>query len=303
MQTKLPDEDLANMDDRLQALFRSLAQEWEDTAKAKKKVDPDAFMAKWVAGVQAIFSTEDLPLGAKQPPDNLVSQGLSASEEFPGKPPTPQPLISQAEKEALLHIMANLPGSSKRTAPPAAAPLFSLLLEVKPEKGLPAEMIPVRLKNLYQGTVVLEVNKFGVLRNPQILQEKKGLLHLTNLETQESLNITGRLTWIASKAEQKLRLNLNFPDNKSNKAATKFLEHCLAAAPKDRKKLWEMWDKIRLIQETAPSDQRDKYILLLLTCGTLASGFLDPKLFWAMKYMFASMGVGKIIKFFQERKF
>ena len=58
----------------------------------------------------------------------------------------------------------------------SSAPTPSFRLEIKGDKGQTLLMIPVSLKNLYSGMVVLEVNSLGFIRDPETLQGKQAIL-------------------------------------------------------------------------------------------------------------------------------
>ena len=66
------DKDLmAGWEENLQALFQSLLKDWENPRQAKKSENLDAFMAKWVEGVQSIFALEAITPGKEESQDRL----------------------------------------------------------------------------------------------------------------------------------------------------------------------------------------------------------------------------------------
>ncbi len=122
-------------------------------------------------------------------------------------------------------------------------PAPSLRLEIRGDEGQKSVTIPVSLKNLYSGIVLLEVNSFGFIEDPETLQGKEAILHVISPENPESVSINGIMTWTYNTTEKTININLRMQDAQSNKLASKILENWLPAASKELKGFWTLWDK------------------------------------------------------------
>ena len=86
-----------------------------------------------------------------------------------------------------------------------------------------------------------------------------------------------------------------------NKDVSKILENSIPDASKAHQLLWKLYDETQAIRGDAPSDPKTNYILLLLSCGTIAASFMEPWLYKSMTFMLSSLSLGKIIKYIKER--
>ena len=303
---------MAGWEESLQTLFQSLLKDWENPQQAKKSENLDAFMAKWVEGVQAIFVLEAITPGKEESQTRLSSQdmNLPASEKSlgqRGKSKSPKKLksltnLNQVESETVLRMIEKMSRDSQRSKTEANVPWLSLSLEVKVDKGAEAPLIPVRLKGLYQGMIELEFSNLGFINNPQTLQGKKATLHLTDMESQKAANIEGTLNLTQATYDEKINLTLKMKNEQANKAASKILENSLRTASTDTRMLRQLWDETKTIQVAIPTGQKANFMLLLLACGTLASSFLDPNLFRSMHCLLSAMGIEKLLEFVRERQ-
>jgi hypothetical protein len=192
----------------LQTLYHSLSQEWEQTLESKKIEKLDEFMAKWVDGVSALFALEDGAPEKESRRSPFAAKGLAAMKKsLSPKKIKPLTGISPSEAEEMLQMLKNLEHETQvqeTQAPTAPLPL-SLELEVQAEA--PPFMIPVSLKNFYRGIIVLQVNNPGFMGNPQILQSKNAVLRFIHPESQETMRITGTVTWPQSTNGQPISVN------------------------------------------------------------------------------------------------
>ena len=81
----------AKLDGELQVLFQSLSAEWENTLKDRNEEDLDAFMAKWVEGVQDFFEKENIIPRIEEPQGRRLSQNI----------------LNPAETDAMLRMIGN----------------------------------------------------------------------------------------------------------------------------------------------------------------------------------------------------
>ena len=162
MQGTSLDKDLMRVwEESLQALFQSLLKDMENPQQAKKSEDLDAFMAKWVEGVQTIFALEANTLGKGESQDRLSSQdmNLPASEKslgHRGKSRSPKKLkflttLKQAESETVLRMIEKISRDSQRSKTEAAVPWLSLSLAGKTEKGAANAPYPGKTKGPVPG--------------------------------------------------------------------------------------------------------------------------------------------------------
>lgn len=299
MQANCPNRDMAELEEGLQDLFRSLSQEWDDALKAKKKEKLDAFMGKWVEGVSNLFADKDIMSGKEGRQDHLPRRGLNHPSAEQSEKQTSLTSISPSETETIMRMIEKLHRDAQRSETESNTPLLSLLLEVKADKDVKSLTIPVSLKNLYQEMVILEVSNFKGIKDPQNLQKKKASLRLTDRENRESMNIDGVLTWAPPAFGGKNEINLSI-DKHKNKDASIILEKLLPHASKAHLLLWNMYDEMKVTQGK-PTDQKSNFILLLLACGTIASSFMEPKLFQSMQYVLSALSLGKVFKFIKKR--
>jgi len=127
-------------------------------------------------------------------------------------------------------------------------PTPSLRLEIKGDKGQKSVTIPVNLKNLYSGMVLLEVNSFGFIEDPETLQGKQAILRVMSAE---ATSINGIMTWTYNATDQIIKINLRMQDTPPNKLASKILESWLPATStsKELKGFWSLWDKTQANRE------------------------------------------------------
>ncbi len=247
--------------------------------------------------------------GKSEPQDHLLSQVNDDSflEEShhrratSEKPKRKNSALSPLEVEAMMHLVEKLQREAQKSETDSTAPLLSLVLEVKENKAAKPLLIPVGLKNLYQGMVVLEVNHLEFLKNPETLQGKEAILRLTEPESQESMNIDGTMTWTHSLPDKKINLNLKTQNAQPNKPASKILENSLPTASKDTKMLWNLWDETQATRESVSTEKRSNYILLLLAGGTIASSLIAPPIFSTMQNLLGVMGIEKIIRYIRGK--
>ena len=290
MQPNSPNEDLqafrAKLDEELQVLFQSLSAEWENTLKERNDEGLNAFMAKWVEGVRDFFEKENIIPGIEAP------QGRRPNQD----------ILNPAETDAMLQMIGKLHNQAERPKKESTSPPLAIFLKVK-MKGVNPLFIPASLKNLHQGTIITEINDFGVIRNPYVLQGKDAILHWKDPKSQKTMEIEGKMTWTQSEVDPRIRINLTINDVKRHKEATKFLENSLCDVSKAHQLLWHLWDKTQEIREFAPDDDDKKtnLYLLLLACGTLLTSFTNPVLYQTMQYTLSALGLGKIIKFIRGR--
>jgi hypothetical protein len=284
-----PTFELSMLEKELQELFASLSKEWDCALKSQKKEDADAFMAKWVEGVQALCAKTNILSGKEDRcPDKLTSsQGPK--------------VLTPLETEAMRRLVKKLHIDAQRSETESVSPLLSLSLEVKSNRRAQSFMIPVSLMNLYQGMVVLEADYLGVLKNLRTFQRKKATLCLTDQQNQKTMNIDGIMTWTPSKIDNKIAINLRMEGLEKNKEATKILENSFPAASKTQQLLWKLWDETQATKGEEISEQKTNFILLLFACGTLAAGFIEPWLYKSMQFILSSLSLGKIIKVIKER--
>ncbi len=124
--------------------------------------------------------------------------------------------------------------------PESDPPTPSFRLEIKGDKGQKSVTIPVSLKNLYSGMVLLEVNSFGFIEAPETLQGKEAILREMSAE---AISINGIMTWAYDATGQIININLRMQDTQPNKLASKILECWLPATSKELKGFWSLWDK------------------------------------------------------------
>ncbi|MCL4502591.1 MAG: hypothetical protein M1438_12195 [Deltaproteobacteria bacterium] len=290
MQPKTP-EDLhgfrAKLDGELQVLFQSLSAEWENTLKNRKEEDMNAFMAKWVEGVRDFFEKENIIAGIEEPQNRRSGQNI----------------LYPAETDAMLRMIGNLRKKADRPKKKLTSPPLSLYLKIKMRKGDGPLLIPASLKNLYQGTIIIEINDFGSVNNPNALQGKEAILHWRDSKSQETMEIGGIMTWEPYGVGPKIKINLTTKDVKNNRKATKILENSLSDVSKAHQLLWNLWDKTQETRESASDeyDQKTNFYLLLLACGTILTSFTNPVLYQTMHYSLSFLGLGKIIRFIRGR--
>ena len=147
--------------------------------------------------------------------------------------------------------------------------------------------------------IELEFSNLGFINNPQTLQGKEATLHLTDMESQEAANIEGTLNLTQATRDEKINLTLRIKNEQTNKAASKILENSLRTVSTDTRMLRQLWDETK---EAIPTGQRANFMLLLLACGTLVSGFLDPALFRSMQCLLSAMGIEKLFEFVRARQ-
>jgi hypothetical protein len=175
-------------------------------------------------------------------------------------------------------------------------PLLALSLELKVGNGPGAHLIPVTLKNLSSGMVVLEADNFEGIRNPETLQGKKAILRLTDPKSQEFVDINAIMTWTQANIDKKINVILKILNTQANRPTSK---NSLPAASKDTQSSWNLWDETEMTEEHV--DHRDNFLLLCLACGTIGSSLLEPKTFQTMQYLLSVIGLGNVIKFLRER--
>lgn len=158
--------------------------------------------------------------------------------------------LSPVELAATTAMMENSQREAEISARDSGAPALSLRLEIKGDKGQKSLTIPVSLKNLYSGMVVLEVNSFGFIRDPETLQGKQAVLHVMSAENPDSLRINGIMTWTANQTDQTININLKSQVAQSNKPASKILENSLPAASEEMKRLWTLFDETQAVRES-----------------------------------------------------
>jgi len=293
-----PDESASQWEKELQGLFRSLSKEWGDTREAKKIEDLHPFMAKWVEGVQELCDKENIIPGKEQLQENLSKHTCEIPNpaEAPPAPLPLRPAVKQGETDALLNMIEKMHLDDQLSEKEAAAPPFSLLLEIKDGTPSGLQGIPVHLKNLYPQIIILQVDKNRFLRDSETLQAKEAVLHLTESQSQKTTKFQGSVSWTQSKAEHKILLSFKMRDEKSYQAIRHNLEDCLPDASKAHQLLWNLWDKTQKTEHVTPEDKKTNFYLLLLACGTLWTSFVDPFLFQTMQCILAALGSGKIIK-------
>ncbi|MCX5890502.1 MAG: hypothetical protein NTY36_13800 [Deltaproteobacteria bacterium] len=158
--------------------------------------------------------------------------------------------IGTVEMKAITAMVENPHRDAEISATDSSAPTPSLRLEIKGDKGQKSLTIPVSLKNLYTGMVVLEVTSFGFIRDPETLQGKQAILRVMSAENQDSMRINGIMTWTENKTDQTININLKSQVAQPNKLASKILENSLPAASKEMKRLWTLFDENRAIRES-----------------------------------------------------
>lgn len=258
--------------------------------------DLSAFMSKWEAGLQAPLaktmkeSRSEKGESQDQPAPQVSSfEELDSREEMPVIPKS-RAAISPAEAARITGLVEKL----LITAQKSPEPLLSLSLEVKGSKGVEPLMIPVRLKNLYQGMVVLEVNNPKFVNKAHTLhQKKKATLHLQGHQGQESLKIKGTMAWKRSMVDGKINIYLSIRSVQRDEPASKVLENALPAASKDALKLWNLWDKSQALGESASVNKSNIY-LMLVASGAIASSFIDPMLAQSMRFLLSGLAILKI---------
>ncbi len=305
MVAKHPSDDnldafMAKWEEGLQALSESLSKERENALQAGESDDLAAFMAKWETELQALYA-------------EAVGEYAAAEEKRQDQPTPATAKIPAHKRGGRRHapIIPKKPCSFADISPMQAAtimgmvekvllkaqkstkPLLSLGLEVNLGKFANSFMIPVTLKNLYQGMVVLQVDDLNFIKNPEDLQGQKAILRLQGPSGQESLSITGTMTWKESTLDRKIHINLKMQSAQRVKQASKMLEQALPAASQDSIQLWNLWDKTQAIRESA-SINRNNFYLMLVAFGTIASSFIDPVLFQSMRGLLSGLAILKI---------
>ena len=115
------------------------------------------------------------------------------------------------------------------------------------------------------------------------------------------MNIDGVMSWSPSASDNKINLTLRMESKPNNKEVSKILENLLPGASKDYQLLWNLWDETHVISGSAPTDQKINFILLLLASGTIASSFMDPRLYQSMQYVLGALSLGKVFNFLRKR--
>jgi len=142
----------------------------------------------------------------------------------------------------------------------SSAPTPSLQLEIKGDKGQKSLTIPVNLRNMYSGMVVLEVNSFGFIRDPETLQGKQASLRMMSPENPESMSINGIMTWTYNKTDQIITINLRMQAGQTNKPASKILENSLPSASGEMKRLYTLWDETQANRESISTRLKAKVL-------------------------------------------
>lgn len=290
---------MAKWEEGLQALSDSLSKERENALQAGENDDLAAFMAKWEAELQALYAKalgECLSEEKKRHQPTLQDVKIPSKKSASRRPPLiiPKKPCSFADISPIQ--AATIMGMVEKVllkAQKSTKPLLSLGLEVNVGKGTKSFMIPVTLKNLYRGMVVLQVHNLDFIKNPENLQNQKAILHLEAPEGQESLSISGTMTWKESTLDRKIDINLKMHSAQQLKQASKILEHSLPGVSQDSIQLWNLWDKTQAIRESASTNKNNLY-LMLVAFGTLASSFIDPVLFQSMRGLLSGLAILKI---------
>jgi hypothetical protein len=288
----------AQWEEGLQALFQSLSTEWDNILKDQKIEDMHEFMGKWVEGVRdlvrELHPEETILPGREASDDHLSSQ----DKKITSLEPT---LISQVENHEILRMIKKLQQDVLMSEGQSAAPLWLLFLEVAGDKGAGSLNIPVNLENLYQGMVVLETQYPWSITDIEILKGQKAILHLRNLNSLQSMKLEGTLTLTNSRVDQKINLILKVKDTKSIKEVGKILLKSLPHASIAHQLLWNLWEGTQENRESTTEDQKTKFYLLLLACGTIWTSFVNPGLYPTMLSILSSLGLGQIIKVIRDR--
>ncbi len=158
--------------------------------------------------------------------------------------------LNPVELEAITARIENPQREAEISATDSSAPTPSLRLEIKGGKGQKSLAIPVSLKNLYSGMVVLEVTSFGFIRDPETLQGRQAILHVMSAENQDSLRVNGIMTWTENPTDQTININLKSQVAQPSKPASKILEDSLPAASKEMKRLWTLFDENQAVRDS-----------------------------------------------------
>ena len=158
--------------------------------------------------------------------------------------------ISPLELEAITEIVENLHQDAEMSGTASDVPLLALSLELKVGNGAGAHLIPVTLKNLSSGMVVLEADNFEGIRNPETLQGKQAILRVMSAENPEWMSINGIMTWTYNTTDQTININLRIQVAQPNKQTTKILENSLSAASGEMKRLWTLRDETQANRES-----------------------------------------------------
>lgn len=159
--------------------------------------------------------------------------------------------------------------------PPHQNPAFRTLkghpivLEIN-GKGTEALRVPVVVRNLSTGVVILEVKFPGFLAGEANLQPggRKPRLALSAEGDEGRINIQGKLLWTRFTEGNRPKVILGMELVNPNLKARQFLEDQISHTSKDLKGLWNRWDQA--YNSEAPSDKKLYWVGMALLGSGMA---------------------------------
>jgi hypothetical protein len=142
----------------------------------------------------------------------------------------------------------------------AAAPDFEI---TAPGGGAPPYHLPVKIKSLSAGGVIMEVHYPPGGLDLRELQGRGGIINLPAAVNGAGMTIQGQVQWTRPQGSDNpyflLGLELDAPSLEARQA----LEDQLAIASKDIKELWDQWDRLQEKKPPAPRPQSSQAIYVV----------------------------------------
>ncbi len=173
-----------------------------------------------------------------------------------------------------------------------------IVLEINGQ-GTEALRVPVVVRNLSTGVVILEVKLPGILTGEVNLQPgaRKPRLALSAEGDEGRINIQGRLLWTRFVEENRAKVILGMELVNPNLKARQFLEDQISHTSKDLKGLWNRWDQA--YNSEAPPDKKLYWVGMALLGGGMAlqlTGSMSLKLFGWILWFLGSLAVAWKLK-------
>jgi hypothetical protein len=181
---------------------------------------------------------------------------------------------------------------------PGATP--DLFLEIDPQEKNTSFRLPVRVKNLADEGVILEVFDLPSGLNGETLLQKEAVIHLVPDGVTKETRLRSKVVWTRQGERGACHFLLGLDLNGADFRTRRILEK-LVARPKDMSKLWTYWDQVQAKPADHPNNGRivfylgavislgglglkatlpDSYDVLAMTLTLLGIYVIAGKFFW-----------------------
>jgi hypothetical protein len=140
----------------------------------------------------------------------------------------------------------------------AAPPDFEILA---PSGGGPPFHLPMKVKSLSAGGVILEVNYPPDGLNLRELQGRGGLINLPATPNGKEVAVQGKVQWARPQGPDNPQFLLGLELEDSSLEVRQALEGQLNIVTKDIKELWDHWDRLQQKVPFVPSSSQAIYVV------------------------------------------